>query len=306
METIPKGSWHYELITSKLVQAEMIDHVIHDGTTAYQHVRIHEGACFGRTLVLDDKTQSTETDEFVYHEALVHPSMIGHTNPMEVFVAGGGEGATIREVLKHEGVKKVVMVDIDKEVVELCKKYLPNHHQGAFDDPRLELIHKGAFEYLSTTNNLFDVAIIDVPDPLEVGPAYTLFTKEFYMLLLEKLNPQGIIAIQSGPTGPNFSSQCFSAVVNTISTIFPFVLPYEAFVPSFGSTWGFVVASNKQQIKFGESAQLDVLIKNRISGELKFYDGITHKGMFATPKYLRNTIQSENRVITLENPLYVE
>ena len=216
--------------------------------------------------------------------------MIGHTNPMEVFVAGGGEGATIREVLKHEGVKKVVMVDIDKEVVELCKKYLPNHHQGAFDDPRLELIHKGAFEYLSTTNNLFDVAIIDVPDPLEVGPAYTLFTKEFYMLLLEKLNPQGIIAIQSGPTGPNFSSQCFSAVVNTISTIFPFVLPYEAFVPSFGSTWGFVVASNKQQIKFGESAQLDVLIKNRISGELKFYDGITHKGMFATPKYLLSLI----------------
>ena len=118
METIPKGSWHYELITSKLVQAEMIDHVIHDGTTAYQHVRIHEGACFGRTLVLDDKTQSTETDEFVYHEALVHPSMIGHTNPMEVFVAGGGEGATIREVLKHEGVINVVMDDIDKEVDE--------------------------------------------------------------------------------------------------------------------------------------------------------------------------------------------
>ncbi|MCI0841938.1 MAG: spermidine synthase, partial [Chloroflexi bacterium] len=104
MDNPPDGNWHYELITPDLLQAENIDRVLYEGQTAYQHVRIHDAACFGRTLVLDDKTQSTEVDEFVYHEALVQPCMIAHPGPRAVFVAGGGEGATIREVLRHRSV----------------------------------------------------------------------------------------------------------------------------------------------------------------------------------------------------------
>ncbi|MCI0823092.1 MAG: fused MFS/spermidine synthase, partial [Chloroflexi bacterium] len=211
MDNPPDGNWHYELITPDLLQAENIDRVLYEGQTAYQHVRIHDAACFGRTLVLDDKTQSTEVDEFVYHEALVQPCMIAHPGPRVVFVAGGGEGATIREVLRHRSVEKVVMVDIDREVVEVCKKYLPNHHQGSFDDPRLELIHDDALKYLEETPQRFDVAIIDVPDPLEAGPAYLLFTQEFYRLLQSRLTERGLMVAQSGPTGPAFTEQCFSA-----------------------------------------------------------------------------------------------
>ena len=134
MDKPPDGNWHYELITPDLVQAERIGEILFEGDTPYQHVRIHEAECFGRSLVLDDKTQSTEVDEFVYHEALVQPVMIAHPNPRTVFVAGGGEGATIREVLRHKSVEKVVMVDIDQQVVELCKKYLTSYHQGAFEE----------------------------------------------------------------------------------------------------------------------------------------------------------------------------
>ena len=184
--------------------------VLFEGDSPYQHVLIQDAECFGRSLVLDDKTQSTELDEFVYHEALVQPALIAHPNPRTVFIAGGGEGATAREALRHRSVERVVMVDLDELVVNMCKKYLPNHHQGAFDDPRMKLLHEDALRYIETTDERFDVAIIDVPDPLEAGPAYLLFTQEFYRSMRSRLNPGGIMVAQSGPTGATFYEQCFS------------------------------------------------------------------------------------------------
>lgn len=306
MDNPPDGNWHYELITPDLLQAENIDRVLYEGQTAYQHVRIHDAACFGRTLVLDDKTQSTEVDEFVYHEALVQPCMIAHPGPRVVFVAGGGEGATIREVLRHRSVEKVVMVDIDREVVEVCKKYLPNHHQGSFDDPRLELIHDDALKYLEETPQRFDVAIIDVPDPLEAGPAYLLFTQEFYRLLQSRLTERGLMVAQSGPTGPAFTEQCFSAVANTVGSVFPAAYLCEAFVPAFGATWGFVVGSLGPNPSAMPRDDVDRRIADRINGELRYYDGITQQGMFSVPKYLRRAVAAEDRIITRANPLFVE
>ena len=306
MDNPPDGNWHYELITPDLLQAENIDRVLYEGQTAYQHVRIHDAACFGRTLVLDDKTQSTEVDEFVYHEALVQPCMIAHPGPRVVFVAGGGEGATIREVLRHRSVEKVVMVDIDREVVEVCKKYLPNHHQGSFDDPRLELIHDDALKYLEETPQRFDVAIIDVPDPLEAGPAYLLFTQEFYRLLQSRLTERGLMVAQSGPTGPAFTEQCFSAVANTVGSVFPAAYLCEAFVPAFGATWGFVVGSLGPNPSAMQRDDVDRRIADRINGELRYYDGITQQGMFSVPKYLRRAVAAEERIITRANPLFIE
>ena len=300
-----EGQWHYEHITPDLLQAERVERVLFTGRTAYQSVTIQDTACFGRTLLLDDKTQSTEADEFVYHEALVQPSLISHAGPKEVFVAGGGEGATVREVFSHRSVKRAVMVDIDREVVELCRRYLPNHHRGAFDDPRLELRHVDALEFLEDTPLRFDVAIIDVPDPLEGGPAYLLYTQEFYGLLKERLNPQGIMVAQAGPTGPAFYQQCFSAVANTIGLVFPSVFVYETFVPSFGSTWGFVVGSLGPDPTALSVEEVDRRIADRVSQELRHYDGITHRGMFSVPKYLRSAMTNDTRAITRAAPLFV-
>lgn len=301
----PGENWHYELITPNLIQGERVEKVLFEGKTAFQHVVVQDTACFGRTLVLDNKTQSTEVDEFVYHEALVQPSMIAHPDPQLVFVAGGGEGATIREALAHKSVARVVMVDIDREVVELCKKYLPNHHRGAFDDPRLELHHADALKYLEDTEDRFDVAIIDVPDPLEEGPAYLLFTQEFYRLLRDRLKPQGLVVAQSGPTGPAFYEQCFSAVARTMGSVFPTVYLSEAFVPAFGATWGFVVASLGPNPLALSVEEVDSRISERVTSELRFYDGITHQGMFSVPKYLRQAVVDESRVITKADPLFI-
>lgn len=299
------GDWHFEHITPDLVQAERRMKVVFDGGTKFQQVVIQDGAAFGRSLVLDDKTQSTEFDEFVYHESLVHPCMIAHSNPTSVFVAGGGEGATIREVFSHSTVKRVVMVDIDEEVVQLCRQLLPNHHRGSFNDARLELVHDDALAYLERTDERFDVVIIDVPDPLEAGPAYLLYTQEFYELLRERLNPSGIMVAQAGPTGPTFYEQCFSAVASTIGSVFPTVAICEAFVPSFGATWGFVIGSQSGSPADLTPDEVDRRIAERITAELRHYDGITHRGMFSIPKYLRAALASENRVITKDDPLFV-
>jgi len=305
IEGPPEGDWHYELITPGLLQTEQRLRVFYRGQTEYQHVEVMDGATFGRTLVLDGKTQSTEVDEFAYHEALVHPSMIAHPNPKSVFVAGGGEGATIREVMSHRSVEQVVMVDIDKQVVDLCREYLPNHHQGSFDDPRLELHHMDALEFLEDTSLRFDVVIIDVPDPLETGPAYLLFTQEFYSLLKERLRPGGLMVAQSGPTGPAFYEQCFSAVANTVGSVFSGVYLSEAFVPSFGTTWGFVIGSTGPDPTSLSVEETDSRISDRIEGELRFLDGITLRGMTSVPKYLRKAVDAEEKIITRDNPIFV-
>ena len=299
------GDWHYEYITPDLLQAERVSGVIYSGRTAYQSVTIQNTACFGRSLVLDDKTQSTELDEFVYHESLVQPCMIAHPAPRHVFVAGGGEGATIREVLSHRSTERVVMVDIDKEVVDLCREHLPGFHRGSFDDPRLELHHVDALEYLENTAEEFDMVVVDVPDPLEGGPAHRLYTLEFYAVIRERLNPRGLFVAQSGPTGPAFYRQCFSSVANTIGAAFPMVRAYEAFVPSYGSTWGFVLGSLGPDPAALSPEEVDRLIADRVTGELRHYDGITHRGMFALPKYLRRAMAEERRVITKAEPLFV-
>jgi spermidine synthase len=305
MDDLRDGHWHHETITRGLIQSERIRQVYFKGRTEFQEIAIVEAECFGRSLILDGKTQSTEVDEFVYHEALVHPSMLVHPDPRTVFVAGGGEGATIREVLSHRSVARAVMVDIDRQVVEACREHLPNHHRGSFDDPRLELHDDDAFRFLEQTGDRYDVAVIDVPDPLEQGPAYRLFTREFYSLLRERLNPGGIMVAQAGPTGPAFYEQCFSAVANTVASVFPERFVCEAFVPSFGSTWGFVIGSLGPEPSSLTPVQADKLIASRVQSELRYLDGATMQGMFAVPKYLRHALATETRIITLDDPLFV-
>ena len=208
-------------------------------------------------------------------------------------------------MLKHDTVESVVMVDIDKKVVDLCREYLPNHHRGSFDDPRVKLVNGDALAYLESTSERFDAIIIDVPDPLEAGPAYLLFTQEFYRLVRDRLRDGGIMVSQSGPTGPSFYEQCFSVVASTVASVFPVVTLSETFVPSFGSTWGFVIGSLRDDPASLPPADVDTRIADRVRGQLRYFDGITLRGMISVPKYLRESIANERRVITRDAPLFV-
>lgn len=299
-----KARWFHDPISANLIQSHRIKSKLYSGRTRFQSVDIIDTTGIGRCLVLDGKIQSSEKDEFIYHEALVQPAMIAHPNPKKVFIAGGGEGATLREVLRHKSVEKAVMVDIDEQVVGLARKWLGPWHKGAFDDPRTVLLHEDARKYLENTKERFDVLVIDIPDPVGGGPAYLLYTEEFYRLVSQRLTPEGVIVVQSGPASWT-EYQVFVAINKTLSTVFPILCPYQVYVPSFGTPWGFTIASQRINPSLLSALEVDDHIESRVKGVLKSYDGWTHEGFFLLPKHLRERIARGRRIITDKKPLFI-
>ena len=299
-----KSIWLHDKVSADLVQIHSIKRVMYSGRTEFQSVDIIDSSGFGTCLVLDGKIQSSESDEFIYHEALVHPAMLSHPHPETVFIAGGGEGATLREALCHKGVKKVVMVDIDEQVVDICRRFLPTIHQNAFDDPRAEVIYTDARKYLESTKDKFDVVIIDLVEPLEVSPACLLYTQEFYQLIRDRLTDGGIMSVQSGASGW-INLQNYVDIVNTLKSVFATVCPYQVYVPSFVDLWGFATASRSLNPAALSPAEVDRRISQRLSKELKSYDGLSHQALFALSKHLRQTLAKPGRIITDANPLFL-
>ena len=296
--------WFHDRVSRDLVQLHSIEEVLYTGRTEFQSIEVIRTGSYGKCLVLDGKIQSSEVDEFIYHEALVQPAMMAHPCPETVFIAGGGEGATLREVLSHNTVTKAVMIDIDRDVITTCKKYLPDHSQGAFDDKRTELHHVDAREYLANCNDSFDIIIIDLPDPIEEGPAYLLYTQEFYQLVRERLTANGNISVQSGSASLTELLN-FSAVNNTLKSIFPVVFPYQVDIPAFGGPWGFCLASMNTNPAVLSADEIDAAISARSLGNLKFLDGLSHQGMFSLPKYIRTEFDQQTKLITDQEPLFI-
>ena len=300
----PDNKWLKDAVTRDLIQHHHIRKVLYSGLTRFQDVAIVDTYSYGICLVLDGKIQSGQHDEFVYHEALVHPSMLCHPDPTNVFIAGGGEGATLREVLKHKSVKKAVMVDLDEEVVNLCRVYLSHFHQGAFDDPRTELHFADARKYLEDHKNKFDVAIIDIVDPLEAGPACLLYTKEFYELVKHRLTQNGIMVIQSGSCGWT-NLHIFTAIVKTLKTVFNIVRPYHVYIPSFVDLWAFTTASMSLDPAELDSTNLRAMISGRLDKPLKSLDSISYPSMFMLPKITRQKLARSRRVVTDASPVFI-
>jgi spermidine synthase len=297
-----QGEYFWDRLSPNLTVLHALKRRLYSGRTKFQAVEIVDTASFGVCLVLDGKIQSSEADEFIYHEALVHPVMIVHPHPEKVFIAGGGEGATLREVLAHRTVKRAVMVDIDEEVVDLCRRLLPSWHRGSFDDPRTELYYSDARKYLEENKQKFDVIIIDLVDPLEGGPARLLYTREFYHLVKERLEPDGIISVQA-ECAEFTNLVSFAAIANTLKTVFPVTRPYTIHVPSFLGVWGFVAASQTLDPARLSPREVDDRILQRISGKLRCYAGSTHQAMFTLPRHIERELAATRRIITDQEPI---
>ena len=298
------GNWFAESVSPDLAVLLRLRAVLFSGTTAYQKVEVLDSEVFGRSLVLDGKTQSTESDEFIYHESLVHPAMLFHPEPKTVFIGGGGEGGTLREVLAHRSVESATMIDLDREVVELCRAHLPGHHQGSFDDPRVTLRHEDARAFLQSGGDGYDVIILDLVDPLEEGTAYLLYTDEFYRIAKARLNPGGVLVTQSGPAGLPNHQECFTTIYHTLSDVFTHTAAAQVHVPAFQTLWGFTIASDAPLTQQPES-ELNAAISGRISMPLRHYDGETHRGMFALPMFLRVGIEGETRINRDDHPVFM-
>lgn len=297
--------WFFETTTPVEGHMHAIVRTVVEAQTKFQHVEIMETASYGKALVLDGRIQSSQADEFIYHEALVHPGLLAtETPPRSALVIGGGEGATLREILRHRSITRAVMVDIDNEVVELCRRHLPEMHQGAFDDPRTEFRAEDARGYLERTSERFDLIVIDLVEPLEEGPACLLFTKEFYTLVRERLTPGGAMTMQAGMTkvGEIFF---FTAIHRTLREVFPIVAGYQTFVSCFGTPWGFILAGKRVDPLHQSAAAVDALIAERVGGTLGYWDGQTHQHAFHLPKFIRRAIDEQARVVTDAHPLIV-
>ena len=185
-------AWITEYISPHDVYLHGVVEVLAYRKTAFQQMYVVRSGIYGTALVLDGKWQSCTGDEFLYHESLVQPACVYHGAPKNVLILGGGEGATTREVLRWRTVERVVMVDIDGEVVAACKEHLPEMHQGAFDDPRTEVVIGDAIEYLDNALPEWDVIISDLSDPIEEGPSFKLFTREYFEQCRRGLRPGGV------------------------------------------------------------------------------------------------------------------
>jgi len=270
-----------------------IREVVWSGTTAFQDVTILDSVEYGRMLVVDGRTQSAEEDEHIYHESLVHPALTAHRAPRTALVIGGGEGATIREILRHPTIERVVMVDLDRELVERCRDLLPAWHAGAFDDPRVQMVFEDGRAFVLRTTERFDVVIVDVCDALEGGPALALYSEPFYRAVQRVLSGGGVLAVQAMELST--AEHADHVVVHqTLTRLFQHVSSYAVFIPSFWSSWGFVVAGDQTDIAHLASQEVDgVLSRRGLTPALRHYDGETHGHMFRLPKQVRAILSAE-------------
>ncbi len=296
----PAGDWFLDRGSPADLIAYERQEVLVRGRTAFQEYEIFTSSIFGRVLVLDDRVQSASRDEFIYHEALVQPVMVAHPEPRRVMIMGGGEGATLREVLRHRTVSEAVMVDIDAELVEVCRKWLPSFHQGAFDDPRTRLVVADARGWLEKQpDGAFDVIIVDLPEPLEAGPALKLFTREMYELIRRKLTPHGLMSVQSGSAG--VVGQLMPDIYRTLTAVFSRVMPYVAFVSSFMDLYGFHVAGG-ESFRWPSPEEVAARLKERGVTGLGWFSPEYSVAVGRLPVYLRNRLEEEGRLLTDEQP----
>lgn len=281
--------WYVERVAAGEIHGHAVLETLASGRSKFQTYAVVRSELFGKMLVLDGDTQSAALDEHIYHEALVHPACVAAGQPKRALILGGGEGATLRELLRVPGMTKVTMVDIDGELVDVCKRHLPEWSAGSFDDPRAELIVGDAKAYVENSREHFDVIIGDLTEPLEDSPSYGLHTVEFYRAIRARLAQNGAYALQASMAGPhNFGLH--ARMVVTLRKAFDRVYPYAAYVPAFDTEWGFALCGGDRLDPF--SAREAVRCHAGSVVGLRFYDEQSHNRLFNLPKFLRQAYES--------------
>ena len=223
-----KTVWQ-ETLHDQFGQYFAVDNVLYHEKTDHQDLIIFENAAFGRVMALDGVVQTTERDEFIYHEMMTHVPLLAHGHAKDVLIIGGGDGAMLREVSRHQNVETISMVEIDAGVVSFCRQYLPNHNAGSYDDPRFNLVIDDGVNFVNQTTQTFDVIISDCTDP--IGPGASLFTSSFYEGCKRCLKPGGIFVAQNGVCFLQQDEALDSH--RKLSTYFADVSFYRAAIPTY-------------------------------------------------------------------------
>ncbi len=279
------------LYTEKLYdgygQSFEIDEVLFEQQTDSWHLIIFRNRFFGTVMALDGIIQTTEKDEFVYHEMLTHVPLFAHGNAKKVLIIGGGDGGILREVLKHPEVEQVTQVEIDQAVIDMCKEYLPGHSAGAFDDPRAKIVIADGMDYVQQDGEKFDVIISDCTDP--VGPGEVLFSSDFYEGCKNRLNDGGIFVAQNG-----VAYMQVDEVVTTRRRLSPYFADqtfYAAAVPTYvGGVMTLAWGSDNDALR---QVPVDVLQERFAASGMKtrYYNPAVHAGAFALPQFVLDALK---------------
>jgi len=279
------SDWNIERLHADHAQGLRIAQEHYDSHTDHQRLRVFENPTFGRILTLDGVVQVTEADNFIYHEMLTHTPILAHGAAKRVLIVGGGDGGMAREVLKHESVEQVTMVEIDGGVVEFSKQYLPGISAGAFDDPCLDLVIADGADFMRDNRDQFDVIIIDSTDP--IGPGEVLFTDTFYDHARARLTERGIIVTQNGV--PFLQGDELTGTMRAFKALFADYTCYLATIPTYaGGPMALGWGSN------GDARHVDLdTLKARFAAagiETDYYTPEVHKAAFALPPYVSRLI----------------
>lgn len=282
-----ESEWYTETLYNDWRQTFRIEEKIMGEHTKQQHLVIFNNAMYGRVLALDGVIQTTEKDEFVYHEMMAHVPILAHGSVKNVLVIGGGDGGTIREVLKHKTIQNVTLVEIDESVINLSKKYLPTLSQGAFDNPRLKIVIQDGCQFVKNAPQKFDVIICDSTDP--IGPGAVLFTPEFYSDCHKLLNEGGIFVNQNGV--PFIQTDELKDTLKSRKQFFKDVGYYIGVVPTYVGgfmAWGW--ATDKKEYRDVSLETLEERFKN-IEGKLRYYTPAIHKASFVLPQFIQDALE---------------
>ncbi len=273
--------WYDETFENRTRLGLRVERTLFSGRSDYQTVEVLETPQWGRVLVIDGVFMTSEGDERFYHEMIVHPALVTAPRIARVLVIGGGDGGTVREVLRHPGVEKVVLVEIDAMVVEACKAHLPALGGDAWNDPRLEVRIGDGVAFVKESKESFDVVLLDGTDP--VGPAKGLFDESFYRGVRDRLASGGVFALQS--ESPILLADVFFEIQQTLRRVFVNAHPYFGPVPLYGAgIWSWTWASNA-----GDPRTKSALHADRIAPfakDLRVYSPEVHLGAFTQPPYV--------------------
>lgn len=259
------------------------DKILYTGQTKYQKIELFDTPLFGKMLKLDGQFQTSEKDEFFYHEMQVHVPMCAHPKPEKVLIIGAGDGGILKNVLMHKIVKKAVMVEIDAGVVEFSMKYLKSICGNAFKDKRAQVIIGDGKKFAEETQDKFDVIILDLTDP--IGPSKALYTKEFYKKLSGLLNKNGILQlhIELCITRPKITQQ----VQANLASIFKYSMPSTCYVPLYGTLMAFCTNSQDVDATKVTAAMVEKRLKERGVNDLKMLNGEFYAAVFKLPNFLK-------------------
>ncbi len=279
--------WFTENHTDDVKFTMKVKEQLYSAKSYYQKIEVFDTAEFGRTLVLDDYIMLTEKDEWIYHEMVTHVPMAVNPDIKKVLVIGAGDGGTVRELTRYDSIEKIDMVEIDEQVINVCKEFLPQT-ACKFDDPRLDVHIGDGLRYVRSMDNEYDLIIVDSTDPF--GPGEGLFTKEFYGNCFKALTDRGILINQHESTYYDSYVDMVKRTHKRIGSAFPVTMVYQAHIPTYPSGhWLFGFASKNLHPVY----DLQENAWNTLGIKTKYYNTELHKGCFAIPNYVKEVLEDE-------------